>query len=282
MTTYVFPGQGSQSRGMGAQLFEEFPEYVQKANNILGYAIDKLCLEDAENKLNITSYTQPALYVVNALSYLKKLKESQLKPNYVAGHSLGEYNALFAANVFDFETGLKLVQKRGELMSQVTDGGMAAVIGLKSEDVKALIEKNNLTSINIANYNSFTQVVISGSKTVILESESIFSANGATLFMPLKVSGAFHSPYMSNAQQEFANYIRHFTFKAPAIPVIANVTAKPYQENEIASLLTQQITSPVLWTQSIQYLMAQGETIFEEIGQGKVLTGLISRIQRDQ
>lgn len=282
MVAYVFPGQGSQVRGMGQGLFSEFPDYVQKANNILGYFIDKLCLEDPNGLLNKTDYTQPALYVVNALSYLKKLRDTGKKPDYVAGHSLGEYNALFAAGVFDFETGLKFVQKRGSLMSQATDGGMAAIVGLKSEKVEAILKENNLSTINIANYNTYTQIVISGQKDAISASEPLFVSAGAMLFIPLKVSGAFHSPFMQPAQQEFATFLQNFTFASPTIPVISNVTAQPYQPNTIPSLLAQQITSSVLWTQSIEYLIGKGETVFEEIGPGKVLTGLISRIQKGQ
>lgn len=282
MTTYVFPGQGSQTRGMGNTLFAEFPGLVRKADDILGYSIQTLCLEDPNNELNKTNFTQPALYVVNSLSYLKKLQQNPKTPDYVAGHSLGEYNALFAAKVFDFETGLKLVQKRGELMSKATGGGMAAVVGLKEDVVKDLIEKNNLKDVSIANYNSFTQCVISGAKEAVTASEPIFVNAGAMLFMPLKVSGAFHSSFMSAAQGEFDQFMHQFTFSPPVIPVIANVTATPYPSTDISAMLTKQITSPVLWRQSIEFLIAKGETTFEEIGPGKVLSGLITRIQRGQ
>ncbi len=133
MLAYLFPGQGAQTRGMGADLFEQFSKYTAQADEFLGYSIQALCIEDVDQKLNKTQYTQPALYVVNALMYLKTLEETQQKPDYVAGHSLGEYNALFASGVFDFMTGLSLVQKRGELMSQAQNGGMTAVLGLKRE-----------------------------------------------------------------------------------------------------------------------------------------------------
>jgi trans-AT polyketide synthase, acyltransferase and oxidoreductase domains len=282
MTTYVFPGQGSQAKGMGAEFFTEFPDYVLKADRVLGYSIQKLCLEDPDQLLNRTDYTQPALYVVSVLSYLKKLKDGGKTPDYVAGHSLGEYNALFAAEAFDFETGLKLVIKRGALMNQATGGGMAAVVGLTSDDVQAVLKKNNLTNIVIANYNSAKQVIISGQKNEVNAAEPLFINAGAMLFMPLKVSGAFHSPYMEKAQQEFAIFIRDFNFSPLKIPVMANVNAKPYRDNEIQSNLVKQITHSVQWTQSIDYLITQGETKFEEIGPGKVLSGLITRIQKGQ
>lgn len=282
MTTYIFPGQGSQTRGMGKELFAEFPEFVEKADHILGYSIAKLCLEDPNNLLNYTCYTQPALYVVNVLSYLKKLNEVAIKPNYVAGNSVGEYNALFAAGVFDFETGLELVKMRGELMSRVNGGGMTAIVGLKIEEVQSILEKNNLKDITIANYNSHTQVVISGKKELVDAAESFFLNAGATLFIPLKVSGAFHSSCLNSSQQAFEQFLKGFTFLAPKISVIANVTAKPYKLNETHSNLTLQITQPVLWVQSIEYLLARGEIHFEEIGPGRVLTGLINRILKGQ
>jgi polyketide biosynthesis malonyl-CoA-[acyl-carrier-protein] transacylase len=280
MAIYVFPGQGSQIRGMGESLFDEFPEFVELADDILGYSIAKLCLENPKELLNQTNYTQPALYVVNTLSYLKKNRENRQKPSYLAGHSLGEYCALFAANVFDFETGLRLVQKRGQLMSQTTDGGMAAVIGLKNTEVEHILEQENLKDVTIANYNTYTQVVISGPRNAIDNAQFLFEKAGASLFLPLKVSGAFHSPFMKAAQQQFIHFLEQFNFNAPNIPVIANVNAKPYQPLEIHSLLIRQITHPVYWTSTIEYLLAQKEVEFIEVGPGSVLTNLIHRIKK--
>lgn len=282
MGTYVFPGQGSQTKGMGGTLFSEFPELVQEANSILGYSIEELCLENPDNRLTQTEYTQPALFTVNALSFFKKVKESGKSPDYVAGHSLGEYNALFAAKAIDFKTGLMLVQKRGSLMSSATGGGMAAVIGLKAEDVQKILQEENLINLAIANYNSYTQVVISGPKDDVKSAEPIFLKKGAKLYIPLKVSGAFHSSLMNQAKQQFAEFIQKYSFSPPTIPVIANINARPYQHNAIQSTLANQITGAVMWTQTIEYLLSQGETHFEEIGPGKVLGGLISRIQKGQ
>lgn len=281
MTTYVFPGQGSQTRGMGAELFPLFPDLVQAASQILGYSIQGLCLEGHDEQLNKTHYTQPALFVVNALTYLKKLEETGAKPHYVAGHSLGEYNALFAAGVFDFATGLRLVQQRGELMSQATGGAMAAIVGLNNGDVQKLIEAHQLLEIRIANYNSHTQVVISGPKDDIIAAQPFFEQAGA-MFILLKVSGAFHSPFMGSAQQHFAQFLHGFQFNPPTIPVIANVNATPYPLDAVSAHLAHQITHPVQWTKTIEYLMQQGETDFQEVGPGKILTGLIRRIQKGQ
>lgn len=284
MTAYVFPGQGSQIKGMGKELFAEFPDLAAKATAILGYSLEKLCLDDPLNQLNQTQYTQPALYAINALTYLKKLKETDKKPAFIAGHSLGEYNALLAANVFDFETGLKIVMKRGQLMSQATDGGMAAIVGLKEDFLNDILKKHNLTSVSFANYNSHTQIVLSGKKSDVEQARALCEQAGAALAVTLKVSGAFHSPHMKSFEEQFESFLRGFKFSAPAIPVIANCNARPYPstENDIIKNLAAQMTNPVRWSDSIEYLLKQGVSDFVEIGPGAVLTGLIRRIKNGQ
>lgn len=282
MTAYLFPGQGSQKVGMGEGLFEAFPELVQQADDLLGYSLSSLCLQDPLKQINQTEYTQPALYVVNALSYLKKLNEHDgKKPDYFLGHSLGEYNALWAAGVFDFETGLKLVQRRGFLMSQAAGGGMAAVVGLSSSQVASILEKNNLDTLSIANFNSYLQQVISGPKESINEAKPYFMSAGAKLYVPLAVTGAFHSSLMEPARIEFTDFLAQFTFNTPEIPVIANLNAFPYQ-GDIHSSLALQIDHPVQWLQSIRYLLRLSESEFEEVGPGKVLANLVTRIMDGQ
>jgi len=275
---YVFPGQGSQSVGMGGELFDQFSEMVNQADEVLGYSIKDLCLNDPEKKLGLTDYTQPALYIVNALTYLSKTEEASLRPDFVAGHSLGEYNALFAAGVFDFITGLKLVQKRGQIMVKVTGGGMAAVIGMQPDKIKQVLIDASFESIDIANLNSPKQTVISGRKEDIDAVKTVFEDAGVRLFIPLKVSGAFHSRYMQDAQNEFAGFLKSFEFQPVQIPVIANYTAASYQDGETINNMTQQISSPVRWVESIQYLKQQPEPEFEEVGPGNVLTKLIKQI----
>jgi len=278
---FVFPGQGSQKKGMGENLFDLFPEITNKADNILDYSIKELCLEDPQNVLNQTQYTQPALYIVNALMYFKKVEGSSEKPDYMAGHSLGEYSALLAAGAFDFETGLRLVQKRGEIMSRATGGGMAAVIGLNREKIREVLEEKGLEGIDIANYNSPFQTVISGPKEDIEQAKGIFEKAGAKLYIPLKVSGAFHSRYMEDAKTEFEQFLEDFEFSELSIPVISNVEARPYKREKIKQLLADQINHSVKWTEGIRYLMGKGVEEFEEIGPGRVLTGLIQKIQKE-
>ncbi|WP_438432116.1 ACP S-malonyltransferase [Gorillibacterium sp. sgz500922] len=282
MITYMFPGQGSQQKGMGKGLFEEFPDLVQSADQLLGYSIRELCLEDPEDKLGFTQFTQPALYVVNSLLYLKKTQETGIVPDYVAGHSLGEYNALFAANAFSFETGLKLVKKRGELMGKAHGGGMAAVIGLTGEQVREVLDTEGLGQIDIANYNSPTQIVISGPKVEIDKAKLVFeSQKDVKMYAPLNVSGAFHSRYLEHAQREFEAYINEMPVQRLEIAVISNVSARPYRQTSIKTNLVKQITHSVQWTDSIRYLIGRGEMTFEEIGTGKTLTGMLKRIRTE-
>ncbi len=282
MLAYVFPGQGAQKKGMGEELFDEFEEWTAQADDILGYSIKQLCLEDPDFNLNKTQYTQPALYTVNALSYFSRIKHSAITVDFVAGHSLGEYNALLAAGAFDFATGLRLVQKRGQLMSQAAGGGMAAVIGLTEEQMAEVLQEHRLESIDIANLNSPHQIVISGAKEDMDLAKQVFeSLKDVMMFIPLRTSGAFHSRHMEGAGREFEAFLQNFTFHELRIPVISNVDARRYQTASIKRNLVQQITSSVRWTESIRYLMGLGVIDFEEIGPGRVLTDLIGRIKNE-
>jgi malonyl CoA-acyl carrier protein transacylase len=277
--TYLFPGQGSQKKGMGGDLFDEFPEITKKADEILGYSIKELCLNDPEKQLNKTQFTQPALYVVNTLSYLKKMKDGEKEPDFVAGHSLGEYNALQAAEVLTFEEGLRLVKKRGELMSQAKDGGMAAILNSSEDAINKILEEANLTSIDIANLNAPTQIVISGLKEDINKAQSFFE-KADTMFIPLNTSGAFHSKYMKEAGKEFEKVARKVKYSKAKFPVIANVNARPYRRDRVAKYLSNQIFNCVRWSESIEYLLNKGEMQFEELGVGDVLTKLQGYIER--
>lgn len=275
---FVFPGQGSQKLGMGAELFSEFKDLVAEADSILGYSIEELCVEGPMERLSQTQFTQPALFVVNALTYLKHVQETGEQATFTAGHSLGEYNALYAAGVFDFSTGLKLVQKRGEIMSKVEGGGMAAVLGMDPDTIKKTLEDSGFSSIDVANYNSPKQTVLSGMKEDVVAAEQAFKDAGARRYIVLPVSGAFHSRYMKAPQDEFESFASQFDLKAPNIPVISNLEAKPYDESNILKTLVGQISNSVRWVETIRYIKTQDDVEFKELGPGAVLTSLIKQI----
>lgn len=278
MKAFVFPGQGSQFKGMGKELFKQFPDLVKEADAILGYSIESLCLDDPKKQLSLTQFTQPALYVVSALAFLAETQNGN-KADVVAGHSLGEYAALFAAGVFDFGTGLKLVKKRGELMGQIkVEGGMAAVLNCDEATVRSVLEKARLTGIDVANFNTPKQTVIAGQKKDLVAAEKAFQRAQAT-FVPLNVSAPFHSRYMEAAAIEFAQFLQEFALSEPKIPVIANVSARPYQAGALKDLLSRQISNSVKWTETVNYLLGQGIVDFKELGPGDVLTKMVSTIK---
>lgn len=281
MLAYVFPGQGSQHRGMGEGLFDAFKDLTLKADKILGYSIKELCLEDKENKLGQTQYTQPALYVVNALTYFKLIEDTGKYPDFVAGHSLGEFNALLAAGIFDFETGLEIVKYRAELMSTAVGGGMAAVIGLSLDKIKVVLKEGGFERIDIANINTPSQIVISGLKEDIERAKSVFEAAGAKNYVILKVSGAFHSRYMEDSKILFSEYIKQFYFNPLKIIVISNKTSRPYKTTEIKKNMSDQITSSVMWNDSIRYIMGKGDVEITQVGPGTVVAGLVQSIKRE-
>lgn len=279
MPVYVFPGQGSQRRGMGEGLFEKFRDLVSQADACLGYSLEELCLRDPNKVLNRTEYTQPALYAVNVLTYLDRIASGGERPGFVAGHSLGEYCALFAAGAFDFATGLRLVSKRGELMRDAPKGAMAAVVGLGLERVREILSDLPYQNIDIANINSRKQCVLSGMSDELGAAEvreAVTAAGGS--FVPLNVSAAFHSRCMTAVQDEFARYLSTFELRPLVIPVIANCTARPYPATDYADYLNRQISSPVRWYESMSWLYHHGHRTFHEIGPGNVLTKLTDKI----
>lgn len=282
MRAIIFPGQGAQFKGMGKDLFGAYPKLTELASDILGYSIRELCLEDPGNKLKQTQYTQPALFVVNALAYyhMRDTAPADFKIDYFAGHSLGEYNALLAADAFDFETGIKMVKKRGELMAAANGGKMAAVIGVPAADISGLLKENGLDSIDLANFNTPTQLVIAGPATAIEAAEKLFSQKGIRCVI-LNVSAPFHSRYMKEAAKIFESYVRGFSLHYPKVPVIANATARPYQDGRIGELLAAQIESPVLWSDSIRYLLGKGEIAFTEIG-STILSKMVKEIEKTE
>ena len=278
MKTFMFPGQGSQARGMGGGLFGEFPDLTARADRLLGYSIKKLCLDDPARSLGKTQFTQPALYVVNALSYYQRARDTGETPDCLAGHSLGEFNALLAAGCFDFETGLMLVMKRGELMSEATDGAMAAVVNAPRDRIEALLDENGLHQVDVANVNAPGQIVLSGPVDEIAACQRIFRFDPVKC-VPLDTSGAFHSRLMLPSQERFAAYLAGYTFSDPRIPVIANLTARPYPKGAVAEYLSKQVCSTVRWSDTVEYLASMSDAMsFVQIGPGDVLTKLVGRI----
>ena len=269
----MFPGQGAQYKGMGKNLFSKYKHNSNIASEILGYDLEELCLKDPNNQLINTKFTQPALYVINSFNY----RETNQDADFLVGHSLGEYNALLAAGAFNFETGLRLVQKRGELMAAATEGGMAAVLGLNKTKLRQKLKAGGFDDIDIANYNTPAQLVISGPRSTIKMVLKDFSKQDIRI-VPLSVSAAFHSRYMKEAANQFSVFLKDFEFHPLKTPVISNVTAKPYNNNDISNLLAKQIEKSVKWDDTIQYLLEQEMSEFQEIGKG-FLTRMVNEIK---
>ena len=276
MKAFLFPGQGSQKKGMGAELFPKYPEYVKKADEILGYSIEDLCVSDAQNKLNYTAYTQPAIFVVSVLNYLEALKVEN-RPGFAAGHSIGEYAALFAAEAFNFEAGLQIVKKRAELMSHAEGGALAAVVGMSYDEVEDRIRDSRLPGIEIANINSPTQIVV-GAPVQTIQDFAKYNEGRSGRVIVLKVSGAFHTSHMRQAQEEFRSFLNGISFKPPSIAVIANYTAQPHSQENMASTLANHLANRVRWTECMEYLLAAGVETFTEVG-SKILTPMVNDIR---
>ena len=283
----IYPGQASQYVGMGKDLYEQIPQaqnIYQTANEILGFEITKVSFEGPEEELKQTCITQPAIFI-HSVIVTNLLAEKNIHPEVAAGHSLGEYSALVAADALSFEDALKIVKRRAELMQTAGEenpGSMAAVIGLASSDVEEVCQEASLAGIvQPANFNSPNQIAISGSVNGVKKAMDLAKERGAKRVIPLVVSGAFHSPLMKQAQLGLKEELEKVHFKQAKIPVFTNVTAQPVTAPaEIKELLYKQLTSPVRWAESIQNMIADGADKFYEVGPGNVLTGLLKRIDR--
>jgi len=285
---WVFPGQGSQSVGMCRDLYDNVKSAraaFEQADKALGFSISRLCFEGPEEELRQTINAQPALVTAGyaCLEAAREISGNKLAaPAFLAGHSLGEYTALAVAAVFDFSTAVRLARERGRLMheaGQKRRGAMSAIIGLDETKLAEVCKKSDTV---MANINSPGQIVISGAAENVTKAMEMATAAGASRAIPLQVSGAFHSPLMQPAVEGMIKYLDATTFKKPSIPVIGNVTALPLTKpEEVKTELRKQLTSPVQWQRTIEYMVKQGVTTFIEIGPGRVLTGLIKRINKE-
>jgi len=284
MVAFVFPGQGSQKVGMGKDLVERFPiarEMYAQADEVLGFPLSRLSFEGPEEELTRTENAQVAILTYSVIAY-RALSERGMKPDVVAGHSLGEFSSLVAAGMLSFPSALQLVRKRGELMAQADPekkGGMAAVLGLPAEVVKAVCDEvSREFYVEPVNYNTPDQVVISGLKEGIAKAEPLLKEKGAKRVLVLNVSGAFHSALMAEAAKEFRRVLDATEFSRPVCRVISNVTAREEDETNIREMLFRQIQSPVQWVESVRYMESLGVTQVVEVGPGNVLAGLVKKI----
>jgi [acyl-carrier-protein] S-malonyltransferase len=291
-TAFIFPGQGAQETGMGAEIARFFPvaaKIYEQANEIVGYDLRRICFEGPAEQLNTTTMSQPAIFVTSA-AILEVLKSNpataDLKPDVTAGLSLGEYTALYAAGVISFKDALTLVQKRGQAMqaaSDATEGGMVSIIGLDEEKVRQLCaEASQGELVEPVNFNCPGQIVVSGGKAACKRVEELAPKYGAIKAIRLEVAGAFHTEMMASAADELHKALLNCKISKPAdIKVIANINARYYESSEkIVEGLTKQLTSAIYWQKCMEQLLADGVEQFYEIGPGRVLTGLMKRISR--
>ena len=280
----LFPGQGSQFVGMGKDLFDAIPEckaLFEKANEVLGYDIAAICFDGPEDELKKSHNTQPAIFTVSAATFEAMKIKKPMEFDFAAGHSLGEWGALYAAGVISFTDTLRALKARGEYIQAACDanpGGMLAVIGLDGEPLAAIAAEAGVT---LANINSPGQTVLSGTADAIAKAAEACKAAGAKRALPLPVAGAFHSPLMQPAAEKMAALLAEIEFVEPSIPVLSNVTGAPHTDADaIRANMVAQITGSVRWVECMQYLIAQGVTEGVECGPGKVLNGLMKRIDR--
>ncbi len=282
MIAFVFPGQGSQYVGMGKDIAEYKNEIFKKAADVLGFDLKALCLQGPDNELNKTENTQPAILTVS-YALLKEVEAIGIKPDYVAGHSLGEYTACLCAEVFSFEDALKITRKRGALMQEAQPegtGAMAAVLGLDENTLKQICDSIDTFYVDLANLNCPGQIVISGQREGVEKASAAAKERGAKKVVPLAVSIPSHCLLMKEAAEKLKEFLEGFSFKDASVPIVSNVDANERTKTEeIIDALIKQLYMPVRWQDCVRYIISKGVDTFVEIGPGKVLSGLIRRIE---
>ena len=286
---YIFPGQGSQSVGMGKDLFDNFAasrEVFEEADNVLGFPLSEMCFAGAAEDLALTANTQPAILTTSVAAFRAMESEGFPMPDFVAGHSLGEYSALVAAGAIEFSDAVRTVRKRGQYMQEAVPvgvGAMAAILGLDLQAVEtACAEAANGEICSPANINSPSQIVIAGNSSAVDRAIEILKERGAKRAIKLNVSAPFHCDLMKPAQEKLERDLAGIEYRDLKFPIIENVTAEANSQGaRVKTALTEQVSKPVRWAESVQYLIEQGVETFVEVGAGKVLSGLVRQINRE-
>jgi len=290
MKAFVFPGQGAQYVGMGLEFYKAFDiarKTFDEANDVVGFDLSKLCFEDSSGELKLTANAQPAILTVSVAAFRILSEETDIKADYVAGHSLGEYTALVASGAMEFKDAVSIVRKRGEYMQRAVPlglGSMAAIVGLEKEEVETICSKvsSNGSIVSAANYNAPGQTVISGNREAVEKASAIAKSKGAKRVVPLAVSAPFHSSLMAPAADNLSKDLKRINFSELHLPVVTNLDAQINMDsNKIMDILIEQVKSPVRWYESMKLLYEIGVREFLEIGPGKTLRGLIRRTLSD-
>lgn len=273
---WVFAGQGTLRRELSAAAFDRFPELVERAEAILGWSLREYCLGADDTNFARTRYAQPAIFVLGAIDYLDRLARAELRPRFLAGHSLGELVALFCAGAYDFETGLRIVARRGELSEGANPGGMIAVLGLPAQRIAMLLPGE----VSIAADNTPSQVTIAGPRPALARAVETLESEGAET-VSLDIAGAYHCALMAHVAERFREFLEPLALRDPLVPVLAHAYARPYYRGEVRDGIVAQLTAPVRWRECVEWLLAEGVEDFVELGGTTLLAKMVAHIRAE-